>query len=159
MKQRREEAKSALSATQPGMQDQHNDAQDNEFGEMSISVSNEEFFEFVLDGGHTNDALWTREGWESVRSNETTQPTFWVLRGDGEYFLPNMLVEVEMPWDWPVIANQLEAEAFSRSRWKSTQLSGTCCASWASSAWSSRSGSWRPPTSTSSSTRARRRWT
>jgi len=105
---------------------------DNEFGEMSIAVpdfaaskylvSNEEYFEFVLDGGYANNEWWTREGWEWVRSTDTSQPKFWVVR-DNEYFLRNMLIEVPMPWDWPAITNQLEAEAFTR--WKSSKLNAT----------------------------------
>jgi len=105
---------------------------DNEFGEMSLQVpdfaaskflvSNEEYFEFVRDGGYRKSEFWTREGWNWVLSTNTSQPKFWVVR-DGQYFLRNMLVEVEMPWDWPAITNQLEAEAFTR--WKSAQLNSS----------------------------------
>jgi len=105
---------------------------DNEFGEMSIAVpdfsaskyvvSNEEYFEFVLDGGYANDEWWTREGWDWVTTTDTALPKFWVVR-NGQYFLRNMLSEVPMPWDWPVITNQLEAVAFTR--WKSARLNTT----------------------------------
>lgn len=79
-------------------------------------VSNQEFFEFVKDGGYKNKSFWTPEGWEWVQYKETEHPVYWRKDG-GNYRLRTMLEEIEMPWDWPAEINYLEAKAFCN--WKS----------------------------------------
>ncbi|CAL6108908.1 5-histidylcysteine_sulfoxide synthase [Hexamita inflata] len=97
---------------------------DNEYGTESVAlkefhasemkVSNAEYLEFVLAYGYSQEKYWTEEGWKWVQWVKTDKPTFWV--GDLQDF-PNMKLrtaaeEVEMPWDWPVEVNYLEAKAF-----------------------------------------------
>ena len=99
---------------------------DNEYGEMAMSVpdfnaskylvSNEEYYEFVVDDGYTTQSYWTDEGWRWVQSTASRMPKFWIQKND-KYYLRNMLNEIELPWNWPVIANHLEGLAFTK--WKS----------------------------------------
>jgi len=102
---------------------------DNEFGHFAEQVSahrasrylvtNSEFFGFVDDGGYRQDRWWTDEGWRWRSYKEARHPIFWVP-ADGDYRLRTVAEETEMPWDWPVEVNYLEAKAFCN--WKAAQL-------------------------------------
>lgn len=94
-------------------------------------VSNGEFLEFVESGGYTNRKYWTGEGWAWVTFRKATHPVFWIEdtqgfkdrgfkdRGfkDQGFKYRTMLQVIDMPWDWPVDINYLEAKAFCN--WKS----------------------------------------
>ena len=105
---------------------------DNEYGAYHESVemfkaskylvSNGEFMEFVKDGGYTNEAFWDEEGQNFLRISGAKKPTFWVLQ-DGVYKYRSLSSVIDMPLDWPVDVNALEAEAFCR--YKSLQDSVT----------------------------------
>ncbi len=102
---------------------------DNEYGYASEEVkpfkaskylvSNQEFLEFVQDGGYENKALWTDEGWAWVEFSKAKHPVYWVAdeSGSDDYQLRTMLEVIEMPWSWPAEINCLEAKAFCN--WKS----------------------------------------
>ncbi|MFW6171547.1 MAG: 5-histidylcysteine sulfoxide synthase, partial [Planctomycetota bacterium] len=81
-------------------------------------VSNQEFLEFVEDNGYTTSRWWTQEGWKWRAYKQCTHPLFWVP-GHGDYKLRTVSEEIEMPWDWPVEVNYLEAKAFCN--WKSEE--------------------------------------
>ncbi len=101
---------------------------DNEYGVQQETVdtykaskylvSNQEFLEFVQAGGYQNQKYWTDEGWNWVEYRNTTHPVYWQVDGDN-YRLRTMLELIDMPWNWPVDINYLEAKAFCN--WKSTQ--------------------------------------
>ncbi len=103
---------------------------DNEFGNLvseingfsasKYIVSNEEYKAFVDDEGYKNQAWWTEEGWNWVQYKSCEYPVFWVKNGNA-WKLRCMLQEIEMPWNWPVEVNYLEAKAFCN--WKS-QMTG-----------------------------------
>ncbi len=94
---------------------------DNEFGYHQATVwdfkaakflvSNGEFRQFVEENGYGQQQYWTEEGWAWVQFSRATQPLFWLREGDG-YRLRTLAVEIEMPWNWPVEVNYLEAKAF-----------------------------------------------
>jgi len=100
---------------------------DNEYGEHKASVeafkasqflvSNQEFLEFVENGGYEQDAYWTEEGRSWRQFAEAKHPTFW--RWHNSWHLRLMTEEVDMPWDWPVEVNYHEAKAFCE--WKREQ--------------------------------------
>lgn len=102
---------------------------DNEYGYQAFEVddfqaskylvSNREFLEFVEDDGYKKKEFWTEEGWGWVGYRKATHPVYWIQQDNGEYQLRTMLEEIEMPWNWPVEINQLEAKAFCN--WKSSQ--------------------------------------
>ena len=101
---------------------------DNEYGEFKTDikpfkaskylVSNQEFLEFVEAGGYKNQDYWDEEGWNWVQYRNAEHPVYWMKEGD-EYKYRAMLEVIDMPWDWPVDINYLEAKAFCN--WKSEQ--------------------------------------
>jgi len=74
-------------------------------------VSNQEFLEFVENKGYQEKQWWTEEGWLWVEFEKVTMPRFWHRSGD-KYELRCLAQVVDMPWDWPVEINYLEAKAF-----------------------------------------------
>ncbi len=102
---------------------------DNEYGQFSAEipefkaakflVSNQEFLEFVKDGGYKVESYWTPEGWSWVQYKQATCPLFWLPQTDGSFRYRTMLQEIDMPWSWPVETNYLEAKAFCN--WKAVK--------------------------------------
>jgi len=98
---------------------------DNEFGRhrdrvwdfraAKYLVSNQEFKEFIDAGGYTNRDWWTPEGWKWREYSGQRHPLFWIPV-DGGYRFRTMAKIIEMPWNWPVEVNYLEAKAFCN--WK-----------------------------------------
>jgi len=100
---------------------------DNEYGEyresvsdFSVSkylVSNGEFMEFVNDGGYENEEFWDEEGRKFLAISGAKYPVFWVK--EAKAFKYRTLAKIiDMPFDWPVDVNALEAEAFCRYKSK-----------------------------------------
>ena len=100
---------------------------DNEYGkyyenvaDFSVSkylVSNGEFMEFVKDGGYENEEFWDDEGRKFLAISGAKYPSFWIK--DGDVFKYRTLSRlINMPLDWPVDVNALEAEAFCRYKSK-----------------------------------------
>jgi len=94
---------------------------DNEYGTHSEKVedfkttkyliSNGEFLEFIEDGGYTHEKYWTEEGWRWRNFKQAQMPLFWRKTTDG-YKLRLVAEEIDMPWNWPVEVNYLEAKAY-----------------------------------------------
>ncbi len=101
---------------------------DNEYGKYTEKtedflaskylISNGEYLHFVEDKGYHKKEFWTDEGWGWQSYQKAEYPRFWRLR-NGKYYLRLMASEVEMPWNWPVEVNYLEAKAFAN--WKSSK--------------------------------------
>jgi len=101
---------------------------DNEYGlhEAEVAafkaarylVSNREFLEFVDAGCYRDRQWWDEEGWNWREFKQAEYPLFWIKDGDG-WRLRTMASEIEMPWNWPVEVNQLEAKAFCN--WKAAR--------------------------------------
>jgi 5-histidylcysteine sulfoxide synthase/putative 4-mercaptohistidine N1-methyltranferase len=99
---------------------------DNEFGRKTVEVaafkaaqylvSNQEYLAFMQDGGYTTKSYWTTDGWKWAAYKKARHPAFWVPKGK-TYRYRTMLEVIDMPWDWPVDINYLEAKAFCN--WKS----------------------------------------
>ena len=94
---------------------------DNEFGRQENDVwdfaasrylvSNREYLGFVEDRGYEQEQFWTHEGWKWVGFSKARHPLFWI-EGAGGYRFRTMAQIINMPWDWPVEVNYLEAKAF-----------------------------------------------
>ncbi|MHB0960400.1 MAG: 5-histidylcysteine sulfoxide synthase [Pirellulaceae bacterium] len=94
---------------------------DNEFGRQEHDVwdfmasrylvSNQEYLSFVEDRGYEQTEYWTPEGWKWVGYTQARHPLFWIESPSG-YRLRTMAQIIDMPWDWPVEVNYLEAKAF-----------------------------------------------
>jgi 5-histidylcysteine sulfoxide synthase len=99
---------------------------DNEYGELHVDVSafqasnslitNEEFSEFVLDGGYGRDDLWSLEGNEWKHEVNATRPRFWRNNGGDGFLYRAMFAILPFPSEWPVEVNYHEACAFCK--WK-----------------------------------------
>ena len=103
---------------------------DNEYGELVVEVSgfsaaallvsNAEFLSFVQAGGYDAREWWSAEGWKYKEYRQLSHPLFWVPPapdGSGAGWRLRCIAEVvDMPWDWPVEINYLEAKAFCN--WK-----------------------------------------
>ncbi|MBN2216036.1 MAG: 5-histidylcysteine sulfoxide synthase [Pirellulales bacterium] len=94
---------------------------DNEFGRQENNVwdfaagrclvSNREFLGFVEEKGYEQEQYWTHEGWKWVNFSKARHPLFWI-DSPGGYCFRTMAQIIDMPWNWPVEVNYLEAKAF-----------------------------------------------
>ena len=94
---------------------------DNEYGQHEVTVeefaaskflvSNREYLSFVEAGGYQERVWWTEEGWHWRNFKQARHPFFWVER-EGGWGLRTMLEVIDLPWNWPVEVNYLEAKAF-----------------------------------------------
>lgn len=102
---------------------------DNEYGNRREEVasfktarmltSHGEFLAFVESGGYEEPEWWNDEGKAFLKRSGATHPPFWVRRDDGGWNLRLLDREIDLPMNWPVEVNCLEAEAFCR--YKSAQ--------------------------------------
>jgi 5-histidylcysteine sulfoxide synthase/putative 4-mercaptohistidine N1-methyltranferase len=117
-----------LSHVRLGKEKNHNlYGWDNEYGnyeedvaEFQVSkylVSNAEFMEFVESGGYENREFWDDEGKKFLDIRKAKHPPFWVLEG-GKVKYRTLSSVIDMPQNWPVDVNALEAEAFCRYKSK-----------------------------------------
>ena len=105
---------------------------DNEYGNYTEEVadfkaakyltSNQEYLEFIEDGGYETEKYWTEEGWNWRNFKTAAMPLFWRKDEDG-YRLRLVAEEIPMPWNWPVEVNYLEAKAFCN--WKTEKTGHT----------------------------------
>ena len=96
---------------------------DNEYGTLTCKVkdfqvskflvSNGEFMEFVQNGGYENEEFWDEEGLKFLRISQAKHPVFWVQE-DEKFKYRTLSKIINMPKNWPVDVNVLEAEAFCR---------------------------------------------
>ncbi len=94
---------------------------DNEFGRQEYDVwdfsasrylvSNQEYLGFVEDRGYEHEDYWTAEGWKWVGYTKARHPLFW-MDSPGGFRFRTMAEIIDMPWNWPVEVNYLEAKAF-----------------------------------------------
>lgn len=90
-----------------------------EFSTSKMLVSNQEYLQFVEDGGYQSPEFWTEEGQNWLAYSKATMPRFWFKKGDS-YWQRNLLNEMKLPLNWPAEVNYLEAKAFCN--WRSNKL-------------------------------------
>lgn len=108
---------------------------DNEYGVHNADVapflaskylvSNAEFKSFIDDGGYDNQSYWGEEGWKFVQFRQAKHPVFWVPvdrddNGQLVFKYRSMTHVIDMPWDWPVDCNYIEAKAWCA--WKNEKI-------------------------------------
>ncbi len=96
---------------------------DNEYGSYEENVeafkvskylvSNGEYLEFVKDDGYKCDRYWDEEGLRFLESSKQKYPAFWVV-DDVEFRYRTLSNIIDLPLNFPVEVNALEAEAFCR---------------------------------------------
>lgn len=94
---------------------------DNEFGRHEFDVwdfkaakylvSNQEYLPFIEDQGYRTERYWTHEGWQWLQYSGANSPLFW-LQDRSKYRFRTLASIIDMPWNWPVEVNYLEAKAF-----------------------------------------------
>ncbi len=96
----------------------HQETEVADFKAAQYLVANREFLAFVEDGGYRDQQWWTEEGWKWRTFKQAEHPLFWMQNGgkDGGWGLRTMLEIIDLPWNWPVEVNQLEAKAYCN--WK-----------------------------------------
>ncbi len=99
---------------------------DNEYGVHQANVpafkaskylaSNAEFLVFVEEGGYDNDAFWCEEGVDWKKYTQAKYPLFWIEddRALAGYRFRTLSKEIDLPLNWPVEVNYLEAKAFCK---------------------------------------------
>jgi 5-histidylcysteine sulfoxide synthase/putative 4-mercaptohistidine N1-methyltranferase len=92
-----------------------------DFQAAKYLVSNGEFMEFVQGGGYETLEFWDEEGVEFLKRSGAKHPHFWVKEGE-KFRYRGLSKIIDMPMDWPVDVNALEAEAFCRYKSKKDGL-------------------------------------
>lgn len=103
---------------------------DNELGvhkqyltEFEISnklVTNEEYLEFMEDGGYGNVLLWHAEGWDWKNNNKITAPSYW-HKINGIWYQYTLMGLEELIPDAP-LTHISYYEAFAFAQWKGLRL-------------------------------------
>ena len=100
----------------------HSEEEVADFAAARYLTSNGEYLAFIEDGGYHTQDYWTEEGWNWRNFKKAEMPLFW-RKDEKGYRLRLVAEEIDMPWNWPVEVNYLEAKAFCN--WKSAQTGKT----------------------------------
>jgi len=99
---------------------------DNEYGVHQAEIpafkaskyltSNAEFLTFVEEGGYECDDFWSEEGASWKKYTHAKYPLFWIEDDIAKtgYSFRTLSREIDLPLNWPVEVNYLEAEAFCK---------------------------------------------
>lgn len=92
----------------------------NEFSISQALVSNQEFMEFIEDGGYQNFNYWHAEGWDWVNSNNIVSPMYW-HKIDSKWFNYTLqgLKEIDLS---STLTHVSYYEAYAYSCWKGMRL-------------------------------------
>jgi len=83
-------------------------------------ITNQEYIEFINDGGYERSELWLDEGWSKINTEGWEFPLYWFKR-DGELFNFTLSGARPIALDEPVThISYFEADAFAR--WKGCRL-------------------------------------
>ncbi|WP_316734686.1 ergothioneine biosynthesis protein EgtB [Pedobacter aquatilis] len=92
----------------------------NEFSISSTLVTNQEYLEFITDGGYQNFNFWHAEGWDWVKTNQINAPMYWHLV-DGTWFNYTLQGLKEIAPQQPV-THVSYYEAYAFANWKGLRL-------------------------------------
>ncbi len=83
-------------------------------------ITNQEYLEFMRDGGYRNPLLWLSEGWATVQAEGWEAPLYWEEQ-DGEWFSQTLSGLRKVEPDEPVChVSYFEADAYAR--WSGKRL-------------------------------------
>ncbi len=96
---------------------------DNEFEAHTVHVpkfeidrymiTNQQFLEFIRDGGYEMRSLWSEDDWNWKSAHGISHPVFWSKSGD-TWLYRAMFDEIPLPPDWPAYVSHAEAAAYAR---------------------------------------------
>jgi ergothioneine biosynthesis protein EgtB len=87
----------------------------------SALVTNEDYIEFILDGGYQDHRLWHSEGWDWIREGNISMPLYWSRQEDGSFYNYTLAGTREVARAKPVChVSFYEAAAFAE--WKGKRL-------------------------------------
>jgi ergothioneine biosynthesis protein EgtB len=85
---------------------------------MDRLITNQEYLEFIEDGGYKDFRFWLQEGWDWVKQNKINTPLYW-HKFDNDWFIFTLRGLKKLPLFDPVChVSYYEADAFSRWRKK-----------------------------------------
>ena len=77
-------------------------------------VTNQQYMEFMSDGGYTDYSLWLSDGWDSVKKNNWSSPMYWE-KEDEEWFTRDFIGRRKINLKEPVKhVSYYEAAAFAK---------------------------------------------
>tara|TARA_R110002020_G_scaffold23587_3_gene78481 strand:- start:51237 stop:52394 length:1158 start_codon:yes stop_codon:yes gene_type:complete len=83
-------------------------------------VTNEEYLQFVLDGGYGQFHLWHAEGWDWVNTHKITSPLYWhSVEGEWHYYGLSGLQPVD---PMAAVTHISYYEAFAYAQWRGMRL-------------------------------------
>ena len=83
-------------------------------------ITNQEYLEFILDGGYKNFNLWFADAWELIQKKSWQHPLYW-FQEDGEWFQFTLYGVEKLALNEPVChVNFYEASAYAK--WKNKRL-------------------------------------
>jgi ergothioneine biosynthesis protein EgtB len=92
----------------------------NEFHICSTLVTNEEYLEFINDGGYTNFSFWHAAGWDWVKKENVKSPLYWHLISEKirSYTLSGLKpLQLKAP-----VSHISYYEAYAYANWKGMRL-------------------------------------
>ncbi|MBQ4818525.1 ergothioneine biosynthesis protein EgtB [Aquimarina sp. MMG016] len=91
-----------------------------EYAIANAMVTNEEYLEFINDGGYSDNLLWHAEAWDWINNEKISAPLYWHLV-DGEYYQYTMQGLKPLLSHAPV-THISYYEAFAFAQWKGERL-------------------------------------
>lgn len=83
-------------------------------------VTNDEWIDFINDGGYSNALLWHTEGWDWVQKNSINAPMYW-FKKDGSWF--HYQLSGSQPIHPKAVVTHISYyEAFAFAQWKGLRL-------------------------------------
>lgn len=90
------------------------------YGIANRLVTNQDYLEFMQDGGYRDFSLWHADGWDWVKARNANSPLYWHYKdGDWLYYTLNGLQKVE---DYEPVCHVNYYEATAFANWKGMRL-------------------------------------
>ena len=86
----------------------------NDYSIDAYPVTNQQYMEFILDGGYNMYKYWLSDGWEKVKENNWNAPMYWEQR-DGQWYVRDFMGIREINPNQPVChVSYYEADAYCK---------------------------------------------